>query len=510
MYKYNRVILHGKHVGEAITELKASSDFYYRPVDSAGDRTKSGDDGKVPETNRGRAAPPTVRRIGKHMVAFLMAARQLEVVGYNFGEQELNLHQQNVVSPQIKQKRRDIIRQKIQGHVPVNVLFLTTRISTWSWDGLYQLFAADDRFIPTVCVIPWTHDGDNEMIRYMNQTYLLLKNKGYNIIQTFDADTKEYFDLRQLQPDIMFHELPWFNHVNPNYFIANFDETLNYLIEYGASGALNPDGHCNLDGHHLADTVFLPSRTELKLYRTFSDNDGKNGVFLGYPKLDPFFDKFYYPKDVWKKQETSKKKVIWAPHFFFFSDNLYRTSTFVQLYDVMLKIAKKYQDKVQFAFKPHPMLKNALCFQRFGDGDPWGWEKTEQYYTQWWSRLPNCQLDDGEFTDLFLTSDAMIFDSISFMSEYACAGKPALFTIATTSRLGFDDFGFQAFETLYKCGAVEEEIEKFIEEVVLSGKDPMKKKRESFVRKNMRPPYQRLASENIYRYAIQDMTQGLL
>ncbi len=503
MYKYNRVILHGKCVGEAITQLRASADFYYRPVDFAAD-----DDGNDPAAEKESTKSSKICCIKKHKAAFLIATCQLEVVGYNVGEKEMNPESRHIVPPRLKRERRKIIREKLKNRVPVNVLFLMTRISTWSWDGLYRRFSEDERFNPTICVIPWVHDGYDEMCCYMDQAYLALTDKGYHVLRAYDVNVKEYFDLKQLEPDLIFHEIAWYRHVDPDYYIANFDGALNYLIDYGASGAFNPDGHCNLGGHHMADQVFLPSQTELSFYRRFSDTGGKNGVFLGYPKLDALFDPSYQPKTSWREQKTEKKKVIWAPHFLFFADDLYRTSTFVQLYEIMLEIAEKYQDSIQFAFKPHPMLKNALYEQRFGEDEPWGKEKTEEYYSQW-SNLPNCQYEDGEFIDLFLTSDAMIFDSISFMSEYACTGKPGLFTIAPTSCLEFDDFGAQAFETLYKCSAVKKEIEDFLENIVLAGKDPMKKERQNFVRKNMQPPGGRLASENIYRYVIEDMTREI-
>lgn len=52
------------------------------------------------------------------------------------------------------------------------------------------------------------------------------------------------------------------------------------------------------------------------------------------------------------------------------------------------------------------------------------------------------------FEDLFLTSDAMIFDSISFMAEYMATGKPSLFTSGKRNVLDFDEFGLKVYSKL--------------------------------------------------------------
>ncbi len=132
--------------------------------------------------------------------------------------------------------------------------------------------------------------------------------------------------------------------------MVNFPESLNYLIEYGISGAKNPDGHFNLDSHWLADTYFVPSYEHLNMAHEISKIKGKNCIFLGYPKLDVFFDENYQPKDVWKKQNKPKKRIIWAPHWLYDAAALYSTSTFAEIYDFMFELADKYKDEIQFAF----------------------------------------------------------------------------------------------------------------------------------------------------------------
>ena len=67
------------------------------------------------------------------------------------------------------------------------------------------------------------------------------------------------------------------------------------------------------------------------------------------------------------------------------------------MYDLMIEIALLYKDKVQIAFKPHPLLKEKLI-------KLWGAQATDDYYRKW-DNLPNGQLETGDYVDLFKTSD---------------------------------------------------------------------------------------------------------
>lgn len=134
----------------------------------------------------------------------------------------------------------------------------------------------------------------------------------------------------------------------------------------------------------------------------------------------------------------------------------------------MIDIAVKYADQIQWAFRPHPMIKAKLEKR-------WGKNETDEYYDKW-SNMGNTQYEDGEFIDLFMTSDAMILDSISFIAEYTITNKPALFTIGKNTRVMLNEYGEKNFEVLYKTRRdfIKEDIQRFIEEVVLEGNDVKK------------------------------------
>jgi CDP-glycerol glycerophosphotransferase (TagB/SpsB family) len=157
----------------------------------------------------------------------------------------------------------------------------------------------------------------------------------------------------------------------------------------------------------------------------------------------------------------------------------------------MLNIIDEYQGKIQIAFKPHPLLKKKLY-----DEATWGKVKTDDYYNRW-NNMVSGQLVEGDYIDLFLSSDAMIHDSGSFLIEYIYTGKPVLHTNRDeniTDRM--NAFGILAFNLHYHAKN-EKDIKAFIENV-LNNKDEKKKERTAFITSKLLPPNHKSASQNIF------------
>ena len=90
-------------------------------------------------------------------------------------------------------------------------------------------------------------------------------------------------------------------------------------------------------------------------------------------------------------------------------------------------------------------------------------EEEYEEYLEMWRQLPNAQvIENGMYTDIFESSDAMILDSISFLGEYIYMHKPMLFL--TRDRNTFNDFGKELVRVLYKTdGGNLEGIKNFVE-----------------------------------------------
>ena len=148
----------------------------------------------------------------------------------------------------------------------------------------------------------------------------------------------------------------------------------------------------------------------------------------------------------------------------------------------------KYEDKVQWAFKPHPLLYTKLI-------KIWGKEKTDRYYDEW-KNAENSQYENGQYDALFKYSDAMIHDCSSFTIEYHYTKNPVMYLLRQQGREStYNEFGQRAFDLHYK-GHTKEEIEQFIENVI-NGIDPLKEEREKFYNECLIPPYGKTACENI-------------
>ena len=161
----------------------------------------------------------------------------------------------------------------------------------------------------------------------------------------------------------------------------------------------------------------------------------------------------------------------------------------------MLRMAKKYSDSIQIAFKPHPVLRNKL-------NEYWGKERTDEYYKEWDSG-ENTFFENGEYVDLFLTSDAMIHDSGSFLIEYLYLDKPVMRTDnGQPLQNEFNDFALSCLDHYYQ-GKTEDEVEKFIK-MVIDGEDEKKEPRRKFLTENLLPYNRRLPSDNIYDFLVNE------
>lgn len=148
------------------------------------------------------------------------------------------------------------------------------------------------------------------------------------------------------------------------------------------------------------------------------------------------------------------------------------------MHNEMLAFAKNHPE-VDIVFKPHPFLLGTMTGREL---------MTQQALDDWvkaWDALPNTSTNtDSDYVNVFVNSDMLICDGISFLGEYPLiTGRPAVFvenkdhwafsplgeTIAkTTVRFkSFEDFA-KSFEQLKTEGLPDrsQEIENFMDEAI--------------------------------------------
>ena len=233
-----------------------------------------------------------------------------------------------------------------------------------------------------------------------------------------------------------------------------------------------PYGYCveslqpmvfNLFLHNAAWKNYVPNKTYLEMGTKWCSLGNYNMVSVGVPKLDALYTTPDLGKNaVWKMQQPKDKKIIYAPHHSINSHQY--MSTFAKNWQWMLSYAKNHEDTTSWIFKPHPLLikSSVEC----------GIFKNEQEYREYckaWDSLPNGKYIEGPYLKYFLSSDCMIFDSMSFMAEYLFVNKPSLFL--TREKLNLSELGEKIFPAHYSVpGNDYKGIQHFIEYDVIHDK----------------------------------------
>jgi CDP-glycerol glycerophosphotransferase (TagB/SpsB family) len=316
-----------------------------------------------------------------------------------------------------------------------------------------------------------------ECFRVMHQTEDFARERGYKYISAYNWEKCEWRDIKKLcSPDVVFFTKPYKDTL-PAYHIYHYTDVLTLYVPYGINCMRLYHNNYELPFQSLLWKFLVETDFQKHYAEQYEHSKGDNVEVVGTLVMEKLMQEEYMAKDVWKKQEKKKKRIIWAPHHTV--DYLFNFSNFLNYCEDMLRLAEKYKEEVQFAFKPHPVLKFKLI-------NIWGKEKTDAYYKHW-EQLYNGQIEQGDYIDLFKTSDAMIHDCGSFTVEYLYTQKPVLFQIRDEKvKDEFNSFGQLCFEKHYHAYSIEE-TEAFIRDVVIADNDPKKEDREQFYKDYLYP-----------------------
>ncbi len=368
---------------------------------------------------------------------------------------------------------------RLKNKEKINCVFFAIIDSVWKYDKVYRLMAKNERFEPIILVCPMVTYGEKNMLENMDASYNTFKKKGYNVIKSYNPHTKEYIDVKKdLLPDIIFYTNPYHGLIDDRYFFDKYKDVLTVYVPYFFSTNSDYQMSFNVPMHNSVWRRYLETETHKAYAVDYSLNKGRNVVVSGAPGIDDLINANYKPQNVWLDRAHAKKRIIWAPHHTIIPVGVIYYSCFLEYADLMLNLAEKYKNHIEICFKPHPLLRNRL-------NKLWGQQKTDEYYGKWVNGN-NTFLSEGQYIDLFLTSDAMIHDSASFIVEYLYTNKPVLRTLnGENLNEQFSEFGFSCLECHYKSHN-EQDIERFIQNVI-NEIDPMKEQRAKFVNNVLMP-----------------------
>lgn len=375
----------------------------------------------------------------------------------------------------------------------IKVVFFVLYDNMWKSDELFCLLKSNDRFDPYIISSPYPNHPRKFSIENQLRVEEFFIKKGFPFIRGFDFSSNTWFDIASFKPDIVFYQQPYNSEYKGFNIISLWRNSLFGYIPYAYELEDNTRLYRRLLLMNVAWRVFFPSEVDVKEISKYLFNGGKNLISTGYLLAD-VLSKSAEENDftIWKIKDKNIKRVIWAPHHSILEDDLLNYSTFLDIAEGMLELAAKYKHTLQFAFKPHPVLKRKLY--KLAD---WGEERTEAYYAKW-ANGSNSVLVEGDYVSLFQTSHCLIHDCSTFSAEYLYTKKPVMFLQKTSKKDLFNEFGKKCIEQHY-IGRSIDDVEFFIQNVVIKGNDDKQKDREVFYNNYLMPPNGLNAAHNIYR-----------
>ena len=308
------------------------------------------------------------------------------------------------------------------------------------------------------------------MFYQMDKTYNTLSEKYKNIYKSYDKKNKNFIDYN-LKCDLMCTANPYDEMTHKLYRIIYYayKNILTFYIPYCFNTTnYDTDILANLNSLNSLWKRFCLTKENFTVLKSIVQIKN-NLVLSGYAKMD------LLPPNTTIK---NRKKIIIAPHHTVNMIN-FPLSNFLTYCDLFLELPQKYP-QIDFVFRPHPLL-----FVTLAQDNLWGEKKVKEYINKITSFKNVEYQEGGEYFKTFASSDALIYDSSSFILEYIYTQKPALFMAKKEYNFKFNKTALQALKTNYFAYS-ENEIYEFIDNVVIKANDEKQNLRIKFWEENLK------------------------
>ena len=364
----------------------------------------------------------------------------------------------------------------------LRVAFLCEENPKWGYQSIYDEMKKDENFeVLPIINLPIITNRRQEFLQKKNIEFFSSFNM--DSIDGYDYEKNLYKPLEEFMPDIVFYQQPWYM-IRSQLPEVVSKYALTCIISYGFTSINTESWGSDAVRKNSGNLwkMFAESEYHNKFYQKAAELKHKDiMVTKGYPKLDnyklPVEPKF---EKLWKDSDKAEKhRIIWAPHHSIDKYG-YAMSNFKEQYLYFLELAKKHPE-YSFVVKPHPSLRFQCISESFLTA-----EEYDSYINEWNSLDNSTVYTDGNYFDIFKTSDVLITDSSSFLAEYFYSGKPIIFFESPT-RAGFNKFGLnikKGFYTLKKT----EETENMLEELLIKNNDTLKDLRKKIINKEFYYP----------------------
>lgn len=374
-------------------------------------------------------------------------------------------------------RRIQRLKEKVKAGGKVRIAFTVVYDSIFPAEIIYRKMLQDGLFAPVLIVIPDVVRGRENMLLQMRKTHAHLSAKYEKVEIAYEFDKERFVDYSS-RVDLVFF-------ANPYDQMTNRTSGVKYLSSKGvlplyASYGMMPDYYSirhiiDQPSLNLAWRVFADTEENQNDFRSFTKNKGQNVVLAGYAKMDLMAQVEVRPR--------ARKKIIVAPHHTVSNQEL-PLSNFLRYADFFLDLPKRYPD-VDFVFRPHPLL-----FVTLANDELWGKDRVERYLAAM-RENPNVEYQDGgDYFDTFVNSDGIIHDCSSFLVEYLFTEHPPCYLLRDNAEVEavFTDLGKNCLKHCYQAFC-EEDVIRYVENVVLQGDDPMRGERVDYVNRHLKVNY---------------------
>jgi len=364
-------------------------------------------------------------------------------------------------------------------HRQLNVIFLVSEKQKWGYQQLYEAMLKDKNFNPIIvasCIKSKYKYSDNQACS-VDDNYEFFKSKNINVVKGY-VDGK-YVDLQTFNPDIVFYQQPWeIAEIHLPIIVSKF--ALCCYCSYSIASTFIGSKR-NKEFFYTLWKYFLAHECMKKEYADWMKYNHESLYVTGHPKLDVF------NKNNQLAPVKNKHFVIYAPHFSVGKTSL-NFATFDWSGKFMLEYAKSHPE-INWVFKPHPQLRRHFIQTHYMTED-----ELNEYFAEWEKIGMVC--NEGNYFDIFKSSDAMITDCGSFCVEYFFTGKPLLHCISSNSKphSALNQLVNKNHYSIFN----QETLKAYLDEIVIKKNDFLKEARDLAVKEIF--PDTLNSSENIINY----------
>jgi len=378
----------------------------------------------------------------------------------------------------------------------INVVFVCHRPAVWeSLHSVYDAMKQDEAFNVTIVAIP----NKKELpVKWLNHEEYESEGaeefwEKYGCINGFNYETKEWFDLKKLNPDYVFFQQPYNITRCPQYkswVVAGYAKIcyVAYASNFIGSGIFEET--TPVDFVRDVSVFFTQNKMDDELVRNYLKqikNNFTKAVITGFPRNDSII--FHQPQevDIWKHtKEAGRFRVLWTPRWCTNEGNC----NFFRYKD-LLSTYMLNNDTYDFVFRPHPQ-----AFANWISSGEISTEDLEAYKNKFMSSR-NMNIDNNyDYLNTIYMSDCLITDVSSFIQDYFFTGKPVIYC---HNKDCFNEFSREMAQGFYWVENFEQLVKTL--EMLSSGVDPLKGRRQEILKSLF--SFGELASEKVKKYILE-------